>query len=149
MKVGPNGPVESLLRALHAVLRSALTTSIDAEAIEGAADDVVSHTRKVTNSTTANEHDGVFLKVMSFATDVCRNFFAIGESNTSHLAKRRVGLLRSDGSNLKTNTASLRTGVKVLDLRLDGLMAAGIADELVNGRHAGSLSDELNTRLGK
>jgi hypothetical protein len=28
-------------------------------------------------------------------------------------------------------------------------MAAGIADELVDGRHAGSLSDELNTRLGR
>jgi hypothetical protein len=144
--VGPDGPVESLLGALHAVLRSALPTTIDAEAVEGAADDVVPDAGKVTDSTTTHEHNGMLLQVVSFATDVRRDFLAVGETNTSHLAKRRVGLLGSDGSNLKAYTASLRTGVKVLDLRLGGLMTAGIANELVDGRHAGSLSDGRSRR---
>jgi hypothetical protein len=138
--VGPDGPVDSLLAALHAVLRSTLLASIDAKAVEGSADDVIPDTGKVTDSTTTHEHDGMFLEVMSFAPDVCRDFLAVRESNTSHLAKRRVGLLGSDGSDLKTHTASLRTGVKVPDLRFGGLVAAGFADELVNSRHAGSLS---------
>jgi hypothetical protein len=148
--MGPSGPVESLLAALHAVLRSTLLATVDAEAVEGAADDVVTTTGKVADSTTTHEHDGVFLQVVTFAADVRGDFLTVREANTSHLPKRRVGLLGGDGSNLKAHSTSLRTGIEVLDLRLHGLVAAGVADELVDGRHAGSQSDvgRSKTKLG-
>ena len=86
----------------------------------------------------------MLLEIVAFATDVCSHFLAIGQANTGHLAKRGVRLLGGDGSNLKANASLLRAGVKILDLGLLQLRAAGLSDELVDGRHAVSSRIDSN-----
>jgi hypothetical protein len=54
-----------------------LFTCINAERIERTSYDVIPNTWKVAYTTAANKNDGVFLKVMTFTTDVRRNFFAV------------------------------------------------------------------------
>ena len=46
----------------------------DSEGILGSADDMVANTRKVLNTTAADEHDGVFLQVVTDTGDVSYNF---------------------------------------------------------------------------
>tara|TARA_B100001059_G_scaffold12583_2_gene10098 strand:- start:305 stop:661 length:357 start_codon:yes stop_codon:yes gene_type:complete len=107
-----------LLGALDAVLRTTLLAVIDSERIERTTDDVIPNTWKVTDTPATDENNGVLLEVVTFTTDVGGHFLAIGKSNASHLAKRRVGLLGCDGSDLETDTTSLWAGVHVTDLGL-------------------------------
>ena len=60
----------SSLGALSTVLRTALCAVSYTCSIESTANDVIAHTRKVLYTTTANEHDAVFLQVVTFARDV-------------------------------------------------------------------------------
>jgi hypothetical protein len=54
-----------------------LFTCINAKCIEGTSNDVIPNTRKVAYTTAPDENDGVFLKVVTFTTDVRGNFFTI------------------------------------------------------------------------
>ena len=121
---------------LDAVLRAALLTTVDAEAVKRATHNVVTHTRKIAHTTTAHEHDGVLLQVVAFATDVGRDFLAVRETHAANLTKRRVRLLRGHGANLKANAATLRARAEVLDLGLGGLHNAWLTNELINRGHA-------------
>jgi hypothetical protein len=94
----PTAADESLLRTLDAVLRTSLLTTFDSQSVERTTNNVVSNTGKVTYTTTANKHDGVFLKVVTFTTDVCGNFLTVGKTHTCDLPQRGVRLLRGDGS---------------------------------------------------
>ena len=59
------GPL--LLGALGAVAGAGLLAILDSSAVIGAANDLVAHARKVTDAATANEHDGVLLKVFAIS----------------------------------------------------------------------------------
>jgi hypothetical protein len=59
-----------VFRAFRTVERTALTTLVDALSVEGATDDVVTHTGKVFDTTAANQHDAVLLEVVTLTRDV-------------------------------------------------------------------------------
>jgi len=101
------------LALLGTVLRASLFAIIDAEAVECAADDVVANTGEVTDSPAADEDDGVFLKVVPFATDVCSDFFAIGEADTSDLPECGVRLLGCRCLDGEAHASPLRTALHI------------------------------------
>jgi phosphoribosyl-AMP cyclohydrolase len=76
--------------------------------IECAANDFVTNTWKVANTTTTNKHDAVLLQVVTLAWNVRGDFNATCKTNTSHLTKSRVRLLWSGGENAGADTATLR-----------------------------------------
>src|SRR3989337_3766566 len=84
----------SLLRTLGAVLGARLTAVLDTLRVEHAAKHVVAHTRKVTHTAAADQHDAVLLEVAALAGDVADHFALVGEADLGHLAHRRVRLLR-------------------------------------------------------
>jgi hypothetical protein len=65
---------------------------------------VVTNTWKVWHTTTTNEHYGVFLEVVTFATDVSPDFITVRQADTGNLTKGRVRLLRSLGGDLNADT---------------------------------------------
>jgi hypothetical protein len=52
--------------------------------VKCATDDVVTNTWKVWHTSTTNEHNSVFLKVVAFAADVCPYFLTISKANTGN-----------------------------------------------------------------
>lgn len=120
---------------LDAVLRAALLAAVDAEAVKRATYNVVTHTGEIADASTAHEHDGVLLQIVAFATDVRRDFLAVGEANAANLAERGVRLLRRNSADLQANAALLRACHEVLHLRLGGLDNAGLTDELIDRGH--------------
>src|SRR5579859_5999844 len=88
---------QSLLRALGAVLRTALATVGDARGVERAADDVIANAGEILHAAAADHDDGVLLKVVALARNVRGHFHAVGETDTGDLAQRRVRLLRRRG----------------------------------------------------
>jgi hypothetical protein len=97
------------LAALDAVLRTTLVATVDPEGVERTTDDVVANAGKVTDTAATDQNDRVFLKVVTFTTDVGADFTTVGESDSSDLSKRGVRLLRSLSLHLKTHTSALRT----------------------------------------
>ena len=81
------GLLGSSLRTLGAILGAALAALVDTEAVKSAADDMVANTRQVLHTTAANKHDGVFLKVMTNARNVCRYFNTVSKTNSGNLTK--------------------------------------------------------------
>ena len=73
------------LGTLCTVLRTALCTVGNTGSIECAANDVVTYTREVLNTTTAYEHDTVLLQVVAFARDVRVNFLRVSQAHTGYL----------------------------------------------------------------
>jgi hypothetical protein len=76
----------SALGRLGAVLGAGLTTILDSSGVQGAADDVVSDTRQILDTTTPNQDHRVLLKVVPNAGDVGGHLKARGEAHSSHLA---------------------------------------------------------------
>lgn len=97
---------------------------------------MVANAWKVTDSTATNEHDGVLLEVVSFTADVGSDFLAVRKANPGDLSECRVRLLRGHCANLQAHATTLRTGIKVPALGLHLGCSAGLADKLVNSRHA-------------
>jgi hypothetical protein len=79
------------LRPLRAVLRTALLAVLNAQAVETAADDVVTHAGKVADAAAADEHNRVFLQIVAFAADVRGDFLAVGEANRATLRRAELG----------------------------------------------------------
>jgi len=82
------------LRPLIAVLAATFPSFLDACAVQDSADHRVTQA-DVLDATSAQEYDCVFLEVVSLSWNVCRNFNAVGEANTSDLADSGVWLLWS------------------------------------------------------
>src|SRR2546425_3661431 len=90
---------QALLRflSLGPVLGTTLLATLDAHGIQGTADHVVAHARQVLHATSADEHDGVLLEVVTHAGDVGRDFDAVRQTHARDLPQRGVGFLRSGG----------------------------------------------------
>src|SRR5690349_19232569 len=125
----------SLLRALGAVLGSALATIIHASAVEGAAHRVIAHAREVFHTTAADQHHRVFLQVVAFAADVADNFEAVGQTHLGHFAQSRVRLLRRGGVDARADATLLRAGSERRHLRLVVGRSARFAYELTDAGH--------------
>ena len=67
----------SSLGALSTVLRTTLSATSYTCSIKCAANDVITNTWKVLNTTTANHHDRVLLKVVTLAGDVRVDLFSV------------------------------------------------------------------------
>src|SRR5947209_5906942 len=79
--------------ALGPILGARLFPVSDALRVEHPADDVIANAGKVPYPAATNEHDRVFLQVMTFARDVGRHFHPIRKSNPRYFAERGVGFL--------------------------------------------------------
>src|SRR5918999_1408405 len=84
----------TLLPGLHTVLRAGLLAVGHAGRVERPADDLVADARQVLHPAAADQHHGVLLEVVALAGDVGGDLHAVGEAHASHLAQRRVRLLR-------------------------------------------------------
>ena len=85
----------------------------DAGRVERAADDVIANTREILDASAADQDDAMLLQVVSDAGDVCRDLFAVGQTHTRNLTKRRVRLLRSNGLDLRADAATKRVAANV------------------------------------
>src|SRR5262245_44241475 len=112
-----------LLRPLGSILRPCLLTILNAQCIQYTANDVIANTRKVADAATPNDHNRVLLQIVSFATDIGGDLFAVRQPDTSNLTQCRVGLLRRHRLHLKTDTALERALVQHRCLRLVDLLA--------------------------
>jgi len=97
-----------LLCSLSAVTATCLLTVLYSGRIECTTDDLVTNAWQVAHTTTAYQHDGVFLQVVSFTRDVGGDFDTAGETNACNLAQRGVGLLGGGGEHARADTATLR-----------------------------------------
>ena len=138
-----------LLRALGAVLGTGLHTALHALSVQSAADDVVTHTREVLHTATADHDHRVLLQGMTDAGDVSGDLIAIGEADTGDLTKSGVRLLRGRSTNCGANATLLGRGevgllvlqrVKtILQSRGVGLVSrllSALANQLVKSRHS-------------
>src|SRR6202023_4100481 len=82
-----------LFWTLGAVFRTALTAILDALGVEGAADDVITHARKVFDPASANQYHRMLLQVVTLARYVARYLVAVGEANPRDLPQRLIRLL--------------------------------------------------------
>ena len=98
----------SCLRALGAVLGASLLTILNTLGVQRTADDVVTHTRQVLNTTAADQHDAVFLQVVAFTTDVRNDLKAVGLTHLGNLTQSGVRLLRGCGVHARANATLLR-----------------------------------------
>lgn len=73
---------------------------------------MVSNARQILDATPANQYDAMFLKVVTFTGNVAGNFHAVGEPHATHLAKRRIGLLRCGGVHARADAALLGTSAQ-------------------------------------
>jgi hypothetical protein len=64
-----------------------LFAALDTLEIKGTADNMITDTWKIRDTTTANKHNGVLLKVVTFTTDVSPNFLTVSQANASNLAE--------------------------------------------------------------
>src|SRR4051794_39195771 len=137
--------IQRPLLGLDAVLRPRLLAVGHTSGVEGSADDLVAHARKVLDAPAAHEHHGVLLQVVALAGDVGGDLHPVGQAHTGDLAKRRVRLLRRGRIHARADTAALRRRDLLLatlarleargrDLLLR--LLASLADELIDARHA-------------
>lgn len=92
-------------RLFRSVFASPSFPILDPTGIELAADNVISHTRQVFDSAAADEHDRVFLQIVSNARNIGYDFMAVGQSNLGNLSDGRVGLLWRNSVNLCANSS--------------------------------------------
>jgi hypothetical protein len=89
---------------------------------------VIANTGEVANTTAADQHHGVFLKVVALTTDVCRDLLSIGKANSGYLTQSRVRLLRRLGFHLEADASTLGAAVENGRFRPLGLILASLTD---------------------
>src|SRR5690606_35820250 len=125
----------SLLRTLHAVLRTALFTVLDALRVEHAAQDVITDAGKVLHAAAADHDDRVLLKVMTFTRNIADDLEAVGETHLCDLTQSRVRLLRCRGVYTRTYATLLRARLKMARLLAVDGRSPRLADQLADSRH--------------
>ena len=76
--------------------------------IQGAADDVVTHTRQILNTAAADHDDGVLLQVVADARDIGRDLHPVGQTHTGNLTQGGIRLLRGRRLHCRADAALLR-----------------------------------------
>ena len=62
---------------LRAVAAASLLAPVDTQSVPCAANDLITNSRQIAYSATSDQHDGVFLKVMTFTGNINSDFLAI------------------------------------------------------------------------
>src|SRR5210317_1764945 len=99
----------------RSVLGAALLAIGHAGAIKRAAHRVVAHAGQIFHTAAANQHNRVLLQVVALAPDVRRNFEAVRQAHTCHLAHGRIRLLRRRRVDASAYAPALRTGLERRD----------------------------------
>ena len=107
---------------LRAVFGAALFTISDALSIERSANSMITNTRKIFHTASADQNDRVLLKIVADARNVGSDFVTIRQTNTANFTKSRIRLLRSRGVNAGANAAALRAALKSRRLGLPELI---------------------------
>ncbi len=67
-----------LFSFLCSITTSALLSAVDTESVQDSSDDVITNTGQVSNSSAADQDDGVLLKIVVLAGNISRNLATIG-----------------------------------------------------------------------
>src|SRR6266571_644581 len=138
------------LRPLNTIFGAAHAPLFDAAGVEGAANDVVTHTGQIFHAAAAHQHDGVLLQVVAFVGDVGNDFETVREPDFGDFAHRGVRLLGRAGHDLEADAAAERRILQSRRLRLASNFSASLTDELIDGRHCCfSASPAVSRQLGK
>jgi hypothetical protein len=96
---------------------------------------MITNAWQIFHTSTADQDDRVFLKVVSFTRNVCDDFEAVCKTNLRHLTESGVRLFGRTGHNLRADAAAegalRQSGALGLDLNL----LAPFTDELVDRWH--------------
>src|SRR6266566_30763 len=98
----------SAFRSFRSIFGAAASTSIHAKTVERTTHNVVAHTGQILHASSAHEHDGVLLQIVSLAWNVGNHFLAIRQPHFCHFAQGRIRLLRRARHHLHAHTAPLR-----------------------------------------
>ena len=123
------------LSLLRAVTAARLIAADNSECIPASANNLITHTWQIANTTTAHKHDRVLLQIVTFTWDVHGDFFAVAQPNSSDLSKGRIGLLRSHGSDQQANPLLLRALLKYWAFGRFALNNAVFSNQLIDGWH--------------
>jgi len=117
-----------LLWTFCAIERAGLGPALYACGIQSATKDVVAYTGKVFHTTAADQHDAVFLEVVTFARDVGIDLFRVGETYAGNLSHCGVRFLRGRRVDPEAYATLLRTSIQSAGLALSGNGLASFAD---------------------
>ena len=109
---GPESFGSWLLWPFGTVLGTALFAICNPQRIEGASNDMVSHTGKVLYTAPANEHNGVLLQIVPNARDIGGNFYTVCQADTGDFAQGRIRFLGRRRIHANTNSALLGATLK-------------------------------------
>src|SRR5690606_24399176 len=126
----------SLARPLGPVLGTALAAILHTSGVKGAADDLVTDTRKILDAAAMDEHHRVLLQVVALAGDVRRHLDAVDQAYTRDLPKGGVGLLGRHGPHLEADAPLLGVLLQRRRLLVLGQRAPSLTDQLVDRRHS-------------
>src|SRR4026207_38861 len=100
---------------------------------------MVADAGKILHTATANQHDRVFLEVMSFTRDVRSDLESIRETHARDLTESRIGLLWRRGVHAGADSALLGIGLEGRRFFFLLYVPATLPDELIDCRHSGCL----------
>src|SRR5690606_7317295 len=122
-------------RAFCTVLGTRLLAVFNTLQVERTANDVVTNTRQVFDTTTAHKNDRVFLQVVAFTADVRNDFETVGKTYLGDFTQSRVRFFRGCGVHACANTTTLRAVFERGALAVLAGDFARLAHELANGWH--------------
>ena len=102
------GHNDSGLRSFRSVLRATLPPVSYSRCIQNTPDGVITNTGQILYASPANQHDRMFLEIMTLATDVTGNFKAVRQSYSGNLPECRIRLLWSGRIYPSTHPSFLR-----------------------------------------
>ena len=120
---------------LRTVPTAGLTTTVNARCVQCSTNDLITNTRKITNTTASNENDGVFLKFVTFAGNIDRYLFPVGKTNTGDFPECGVRFLRLHCSDQKTNTSFLSASFQNRGLSVTSLLFSVFTNQLIDCWH--------------
>ena len=123
------------LYLLGTVPATCLLSTIYSGGVERSTNDLITHTRQVSNSSTANQHDRVFLQRMSLTGNVHGNFLSIGKSYPCDFSERGIRLLGGHCTHQETHASFLRTLVQNGGFALVNLLYPVLPNQLIDRRH--------------
>ena len=97
---------------LRTILGTALLPILHTGRIQTAANDMITYTRQILHTTSADQHDGVLLEIMTFTGNIGDHLYLIRQTHLGHLAQSGVGLLGSRRIYTGTYSTTLRTSIQ-------------------------------------
>ena len=123
------------LYLLGTVPATCLLSTIYSGGVKRSTNDLITHARQVSNSSTANQHNGVLLQRMSLTGNVHSNFLSIGKSYPCDFSECGIRLLGGHCTHQETHATFLRTLVQHGGFALVNLLYPVLPNQLIDRRH--------------